>query len=152
MNLSLTTRYFGILHFLSVDHCWWLSIRVRKYMSKTVRQRKNCTGQKQCASLFSTIFVRTTNRSKTYWKSHTRYADKHVDLYVKWLVDPLLGNGSVNTFPPQRMRSQQSDNFRCYATRCKYNNRGRGVSYVVRIYPLLRNGCVFYVSASRLYK
>jgi hypothetical protein len=31
--------------------------------------------------------------------------------------------------------------FRCYATRCKYNNSGRGVFYVVLIYPLLGNGC-----------
>jgi hypothetical protein len=53
---------------------------------------------------------------------------------------PLLGNGSLNTSPPQRIRRQQSDNFRCYETRCKYN-RGRGVLYVVRIYSLLGNGC-----------
>jgi hypothetical protein len=40
---------------------------------------------------------------------------------------------------------QESDNFRCYATRCKCNNRGRGVFYVVRIYPLLGNGCFLWV-------
>jgi hypothetical protein len=60
---------------------------------------------------------------------------------VLWHVNPLLGNDSVNTFPRQRIRRQQSYNFRCYATRCKYNNRGRGVFCVVRIYPLLDNGC-----------
>jgi hypothetical protein len=61
-------------------------------------------------------------------------------------------NDSVNTFPRQRIRMQQSDNFRSYATRYKYNNKERCVFYVVRIYPLLGNGCVFYGSASRLYK
>jgi hypothetical protein len=55
-----------------------------------------------------------------------------------WHVYPLLGNRSVNTFSRQRIRRQQSDNFRCYTTRCKYN-RGRGVFYVVRINPLLGN-------------
>jgi hypothetical protein len=35
---------------------------------------------------------------------------------------------------------------------CKYNNRGGGVFYVVHIYPLLGNGCVFYGSTSRLHK
>jgi hypothetical protein len=65
---------------------------------------------------------------------------------ILWDVDPLLGNDSVNTFPRQRIRKQQSDNFRCYAARCKYNSRGRGVLYVVRI------RCVLHVSASRVYK
>jgi hypothetical protein len=57
---------------------------------------------------------------------------------------PFLGNDLVNTFPRQRICRQQPDNFRCYATRCKYNNRGRDVLYVVGIYPLMGNGCVFY--------
>jgi hypothetical protein len=48
----------------------------------------------------------------------------------------------VNTFPQQRIRRQKSDNFRCYATRCKYNNRERGVFYVVTIHPLLGNGII----------
>lgn len=30
-------------------------------------------------------------------------------------VDLLLGNDSLNTFPGQRIRGQQSDNIRCYA-------------------------------------
>jgi hypothetical protein len=63
---------------------------------------------------------------------------------------PLLGNGLLNTFPRQRIHRQQLDNFRCYSARYKYNNRGKVVSYVVRIYPLLDNGCVFYGYASRL--
>jgi hypothetical protein len=46
--------------------------------------------------------------------------------------------------PAQRIGRQQSDNFRCCAMRCKYNSRGRVIFYVVRIYPLLGNGCVFY--------
>jgi hypothetical protein len=73
-------------------------------------------------------------------------------LSILWQADQFLGNDSVNTFPRQRILRQQLDNFRCYATRCKYNNRGRGVFYVVHIHPLLGNGCVFYGSASRLYK
>jgi hypothetical protein len=52
---------------------------------------------------------------------------------ILWPVVPFLGNDSVNTFPRQRIRRQQSDNFRYYATRCKCNNKGRGVSYVVHI-------------------
>jgi hypothetical protein len=68
-------------------------------------------------------------------------------ILILWHVDQLLGNDSVNTFPRQQMHRQQSDNFLCYATHCKHN-RGRGVFYVVRIYPLLGNGCVFYGSAS----
>jgi hypothetical protein len=36
--------------------------------------------------------------------------------------------------------------------RCKYNNRESDIFYVVRIYPLLGIGYVFYGSASRLYK
>jgi hypothetical protein len=39
---------------------------------------------------------------------------------ILWHVEPFLGNDPVNTFPQQRMRKQKSDNFRCYATRCKY--------------------------------
>jgi hypothetical protein len=70
---------------------------------------------------------------------------------VMWYIDPFLGNDSVNTFPRQRIRRQQSDNSLCLAMRCKYNNRGRGVFYVVRRYQLLGNWCVFYGSASRLY-
>jgi hypothetical protein len=35
---------------------------------------------------------------------------------ILWHVEPLLGNDSVNTFPRQRIRRQQSDNFRFYAT------------------------------------
>jgi hypothetical protein len=57
--------------------------------------------------------------------------------YMLSHVDPLLGNDSVNTFQRQQICRQQSDNFRCYASRCKHNNRGRGV---------------FYSSVSRLYK
>jgi hypothetical protein len=34
-----------------------------------------------------------------------------------WVL--LLGNDSVNTFPQQRIRMQQSDNFRCCETLCK---------------------------------
>jgi hypothetical protein len=60
-------------------------------------------------------------------------------------VDPLLGNDSVNTFTRQRICRQQSDNFRYYATRCKYNNRGRGVFYVVSIYPLFGKGWFLWV-------
>jgi hypothetical protein len=33
--------------------------------------------------------------------------------------------------------------------RCKYNNRGSGVFYVVSIYPMLGNGYIYYVSAWR---
>jgi hypothetical protein len=58
-------------------------------------------------------------------------------------VDPLLCNDTVNTFSRHRIRTQQSDNFRCYAKRSEYKNRGIGVFYVVHIYPLLGNGCVF---------
>jgi hypothetical protein len=51
----------------------------------------------------------------------------------------LLGNCSVNTFPRQRIRRQQSNNFSCYATvpqtRLR-NNSGSGI---------------FCGSASRLY-
>jgi hypothetical protein len=36
--------------------------------------------------------------------------------YILRHVHPLLGNGSVNTFKPQQIRTQQSDNFRFYAT------------------------------------
>jgi hypothetical protein len=38
--------------------------------------------------------------------------------------------------------------------RARSNRKGiaRSAFYVVRIYPLLGNGCVFYVSASRQYK
>jgi hypothetical protein len=58
--------------------------------------------------------------------SHSRKTAKY------WHADPLLGNDSVKTFPRQRIRRQQSDNSRCYATRCKYNNRGSDIFYVVR--------------------
>jgi hypothetical protein len=71
---------------------------------------------------------------------------------ILWHVDPLLGKNSVSTFQRQRIRRQQSDTFRCYATRCNYNTRGRGDFYVVRIYPLLGNACVFCGTSSRLYK
>jgi hypothetical protein len=40
-------------------------------------------------------------------------------LSILWHVEPLLGNDSVYTFPWQRIRRQQSDNFRCYATHAK---------------------------------
>jgi plasmid stabilization system protein ParE len=77
--------------------------------------------------------------------------DKYVPAETDSLVNsPLLGKAYNNT--RQRIRRQQSDNFRCYATRCKYNNTVRGVLYVIRIYPLLSNGCVFYGFASLLYK
>jgi hypothetical protein len=57
---------------------------------------------------------------------------------ILWRMNPVLGNGSINTFllrqilgkhpllgkaynnMQQRIRRQQSDNFRFYATRCKY--------------------------------
>jgi hypothetical protein len=59
------------------------------------------------------------------------------ELFSMWSAPcPLLDNESLNTFPRQRIRRQQLDNFSCYAARCKYN-RGRGV---------------FYGSTSRLYK
>jgi hypothetical protein len=77
---------------------------------------------------------------KMKWATH---AETDTDQAIVWHVDPLLGNDSVNTFPWQRTRRQQLDDFRCHATRCKYNNKGRGVFYVVRIYPLLGNGCDF---------
>jgi hypothetical protein len=35
---------------------------------------------------------------------------------------------------------------------CKYNNRGGGVFYIVLIYPLLDNRCVFFGPTLRLYK
>jgi hypothetical protein len=35
---------------------------------------------------------------------------------ILWHVGPLLGNESVNTFPRQRIRRQQSNNFHCYAS------------------------------------
>jgi hypothetical protein len=87
-------------------------------------------------------------------------------LIILWRICPLLGNGSLNTFPQKQtrgtighlfldnahIRRQQSDNSRCYATCCKYNNRGSCAFYVVRIYPLRGNGYVFSGSASRLYK
>jgi hypothetical protein len=66
-------------------------------------------------------------------------------IIILWHADPLLGNDSLNTSPRQRIRVQQSDNVRCYATCSKYNDRGRGVYYVVRIYPLLGNGCFLLV-------
>jgi hypothetical protein len=50
-------------------------------------------------------------------------------LKIMWRMCPLLGNDSVNTFLQQRIRRQQSDNFRCYATDCKYNSGGRVVFY-----------------------
>jgi hypothetical protein len=71
--------------------------------------------------------------------------------FLLWPVDSLLGNDSVNIFSRQRIRRQQPDNSRCYAILFKYSNRGSGVFYVVRIYPLLGNWYVFYGSASRLY-
>jgi hypothetical protein len=46
-------------------------------------------------------------------------------LMLLWLIDPLLGNDSVNTFPRQRTRRQQSDNFRCYTTRSKCDDGER---------------------------
>jgi hypothetical protein len=57
---------------------------------------------------------------------------------------PVAGQRHCNKFPRKRVRRQQSDNFRCYATHYEYNSRGRGVFYMVRIYALLDNGCVFY--------
>jgi hypothetical protein len=65
---------------------------------------------------------------------------------------PVAGQRVGNTSPRATNSRQHSDNFRFYATCCKYYNRGRGVFYVVRICPLLGNGCVFYESTSRLYK
>jgi hypothetical protein len=44
-----------------------------------------------------------------------QWIDEYLYLNVLWHVDPFLGNDSVNTFPRQRIRRQQSDNFRCYA-------------------------------------
>jgi hypothetical protein len=41
-----------------------------------------------------------------YWKQTQRSQNRH----------SLLGNDSVNTFPRERIRKQQSNNFRCYAT------------------------------------
>jgi hypothetical protein len=43
-----------------------------------------------------------------------------------------FGKCSVNMFPRQRIRKQQSNNFRCYATTLStrlHNNRGSGVSF-----------------------
>jgi hypothetical protein len=81
-----------------------------------------------------------------------RYSFVHspVDHFLLWRIDLLLGNDSVNTFPRQRIHRLKSDNFLCYETGCKYSNKGRGVSYVFSIYPLLGND-VFSVGPPRDY-
>jgi hypothetical protein len=48
------------------------------------------------------------------------------NLCILWHV-PLLGNDSVNTFPRQLIRRQQSITSVSMQRRCKYNNRGSGV-------------------------
>jgi hypothetical protein len=55
------------------------------------------------------------------------------------------------TFHRQRILRQQSYNFRCYAMGCKYNNRGRGVFYMVGVYPLLGNGCFIWIRLETIY-
>jgi hypothetical protein len=62
---------------------------------------------------------------------------------IFWHVDPLLGNASVNIFPRQRIRRQQSDHFVAMQRSCKYKNRTgvtRGVFYVLRVLSLIGNG------------
>jgi hypothetical protein len=81
--------------------------------------------------------------------STTRTSLRHIYIVT---CRPVAGQRLGKHIPATTNTQKQSDNFRFYATRCKYNNRGRGVFYVVRIYPLLGNGFVFYGSASRLYK
>jgi hypothetical protein len=66
---------------------------------------------------------------------------KHVPAETFWVNSPLLGK-------TYNIARQQSDNFRFYVKRCKYNNIGSSVFYVVHIYPLLGNRCVFYGSDS----
>jgi hypothetical protein len=69
-----------------------------------------------------------------------------------WTRRTIAGQRIGKHIPAANNTLKKSDNFRCCATRCKYNSRGRGVFYVVRIYPLLGNGYIFYGSASNLYK
>jgi hypothetical protein len=84
------------------------------------------------------------SHSVDFQRTTGRYIPEKRTLQILWHVDPFLGNDSLGAISRRRMRRQQSDNFRCYAARYKYNSRGRGVFYVVRMYPLLGNGCVFY--------
>jgi hypothetical protein len=58
---------------------------------------------------------------------------------------PVAGQRLGKHNPTTTYTGQQSDNFRCYAAPCKYNNRGSCVFYSVSIYPLLGNGCFLLV-------
>jgi hypothetical protein len=61
-------------------------------------------------------------------------------------VDPFLSNDSVNTSRGNEYAGNNRITSVAMQRRCKYNSRigvVRGVFYVVRLYPLLGNGCVF---------
>jgi hypothetical protein len=72
----------------------------------------DCTKQIRCCLDSSFVFLGL--------KMVSSVIDAQVMKWALWHIDPFLGNDSVNTFPRQRIRRQQSDNFHCYATRCKY--------------------------------
>jgi hypothetical protein len=69
----------------------------------------------QC-STFGSYFVTTEALRWLQLTKPSRVISRDNWLNILWLVDPLLGKDSVNTFSRQRIRRQQSDNFRFYAT------------------------------------
>jgi hypothetical protein len=57
-------------------------------------------------------FLRNVRPTPNYMS----FTSQKTVFFILWHVNPLLGNDLVNTCPRQRIRRQQSNNFRCYAT------------------------------------